>query len=46
MAQDYRGKHETLEDPEANHKVVYNNITYNYNINNSPAWNQFSKKKI
>jgi cyclin-dependent kinase-like len=46
MAADYR-KQETIEDPEAqNYKIVYNNITYNYNINNSPAWNQFSKKKI
>nr|BAD72769.1 putative MAP kinase [Paramecium caudatum] len=28
----------TLEDQDKNLNIVYNNITYNYNINNSPGW--------
>ncbi|CAD8192140.1 unnamed protein product [Paramecium octaurelia] len=28
----------TLEDQDRNLNIVYNNITYNYNINNSPGW--------
>ena len=31
-------------DDDRNLNIVYNNITYNYNINNSPGW--ISKKKI
>ncbi|KAM3127600.1 hypothetical protein pb186bvf_020305 [Paramecium bursaria] len=38
------GDHRNTMDDDRNLNIVYNNITYNYNINNSPGW--ISKKKI